>query len=134
MSLLVQTSIVNRGKLVLFSILGGVFIGFINGFLGAGGGMLLVPFLTCVLKIEPRRAHATAIFIILPICLTSSVFYLVRGIFDFSCFLPSAIGTIIGGIIGSVLLCKLKNKVISGIFSFLLIGAGLYMGIGGLVS
>ena len=109
-------------------------MGFINGFLGAGGGMLLVPFLTLFLKMEPRRAHATAIFIILPICITSAVFYLVHGIFDFGVFLPATIGTIIGGLVGSVLLCKLKNNVISAIFSFLLVGAGLYMGIGGIIA
>ncbi len=122
-----------KWKIVLYSIVGGVLIGFINGFLGAGGGMLLVPFLTFFLKIEARRAHATAIFIILPICITSAIFYLIRGIFDFSIFLPGAIGTIIGGLVGTILLCKLKNNVITAIFSFLLVGAGLYMGIGGIL-
>ena len=124
----------NKTKNVILSVIGGACIGLINGFLGAGGGMLLVPFLTFFLKMEAKRAHATAIFIILPICITSAIFYLVRGIFDFSVFLPGTIGTMIGGLIGSVLLCKLKNKVITIIFSVLLVGAGLYMGIGGIIS
>lgn len=123
-----------KGKMIAISIIGGVFIGFINGFLGAGGGMLLVPLLTNFLKLEAKRAHATAIFIILPVCVVSAIFYIIKGFFDISVFLPGAVGTIIGGVIGSLLLCKLKNNVITIIFSFLLVGAGLYMGIGGIVS
>lgn len=121
----------NKTKTVIMSLIGGAFIGFINGFLGAGGGMLLVPFLRFFLKEEEKKSHATAIFIILPICIISAMFYIIRGIFDFNVFLPATIGTLVGGLVGTLLLCKLSNKIISIIFNFLLIGAGVYMVIGG---
>ena len=59
----------------LFYTLGGIAIGFVNGLLGAGGGMLAVPFLKkCGLS--QRQAHQNAIAIILPITAVSVGIYL----------------------------------------------------------
>ena len=66
---------------VLLMILLGAAIGFINGFLGAGGGMLLVPLIIPLLKMDTKVAHATAILIILPICLVSGIIYSIKGSF-----------------------------------------------------
>lgn len=49
--------------------------GLANGFFGGGGGMLLVPLLTRWCGLEQRRAFATSIAIILPLCALSSVIY-----------------------------------------------------------
>ena len=38
----------------------GAVTGFINGFFGGGGGMIVVPVMTILLKIEQKVAHATA--------------------------------------------------------------------------
>jgi len=117
----------NRTLKVICLILLGLGVGFINGFLGAGGGMLLVPFIILILKMKTKVAHATAILIILPICLISGVFYLIKGAFDFEVFLPCLLGTIIGGVLGTFILSKLKNDVITGIFSLVMIIAGVIM-------
>lgn len=112
---------------VILLIFLGIAVGFINGFLGAGGGMLLVPLIILILKMDTKVAHATAILIILPVCIASGVLYIVKGAFDFKIFLPCLIGTIIGGIIGSKILSKLKNNIITGIFSVVMIAAGVIM-------
>lgn len=112
---------------VLLSILLGVFVGFVNGFLGAGGGMLLVPLIIPLLKIEPKVAHATAILIILPICVVSGIVFAFKGAFDFDVFLPCLIGTIVGGVLGTFILKKLKNNIITAIFSVVMIVAGVVM-------
>jgi len=114
-------------KTVLISIAAGLFVGFVNGFLGAGGGMLLVPILTLLLKMESKVAHSTAVFVIAPICLISGVTYIIKGVVDWSILLPVAIGTIIGGIAGTFLLKKLKNDVINIIFWCVMIGSGVWM-------
>ena len=62
--------------------------GLANGFFGGGGGMLLVPLLTRWCGLEQRRAFATSIAIILPLCALSSVIYWVRGGLDFGLALP----------------------------------------------
>lgn len=105
----------------------GIFIGAINGLFGAGGGMLLVPVLTSVLGLEQKRAHATAIAIILPLCVVSSITYALRASFDWSIILPTIIGVTIGGVLGAKLLKKMSNGALTFIFYSLMLFAGLKM-------
>ena len=114
-------------KTILISIGAGLMVGFVNGFLGAGGGMLLVPILTLLLGLNSRVAHSTAVFVIAPICLVSGITYVIKGVIDWSILLPVAIGTIVGGIAGTFLLKKLKNDVINIIFWCVMIGSGIWM-------
>ena len=113
-------------KIVLLVCLG-LFVGFVNGFLGAGGGMLLVPAIIPILNLKPKVAHATAILIILPICIVSGIIYAVKGSLDFGIFWPSLIGTVVGGVLGTFILAKLKNDIITAIFSVVMITAGVFM-------
>ena len=105
----------------------GLLVGFVNGFLGAGGGMLLVPCIIPILKMETKVAHATAILIILPISLVSGVIYALKGAFNFDIFLPCLIGTVVGGVLGTFILSKLKSDIITAIFSVVMIVAGVIM-------
>ena len=114
-------------KQVFGAICAGTVVGFVNGFLGAGGGMLVVPLLRLIFKQKPKIAHATAVLIILPICVVSSVVYLLSGELNLSVLWPVSIGTFIGGLAGTFLLSKLKNKVITILFSFIMIGAGVFI-------
>ena len=117
----------NKAWKVILSIVIGALIGFINGFLGAGGGVLLVPFLTYVLKEETKVAHATAVLIMLPISVISAVIYIVKGEFNFAVTLPVFIGSVVGGTVGALLLKKLNSWIITLIFSLVLIASGIYM-------
>ena len=58
-----------------YAVLGGLAVGFANGFFGAGGGMLAVPVLTFIMGLEEKKAHATALLIILPLSIISSIIY-----------------------------------------------------------
>ena len=117
----------NKVKLILISIGAGLAVGFINGFMGAGGGMILVPILTLLLKMNNKVAHSTAVFVIAPICLVSGITYIVKGVVDWEILLPVAIGTLIGGVAGTFMLKKLKNDVINIIFWCVMIFAGVWM-------
>ena len=56
----------------LFLVVFGVAIGFVNGFLGSGGGTLAVTALLTVGGLDQKRAQATALLIILPISVVST--------------------------------------------------------------
>jgi len=114
----------NRQNLLL-KIVGGLFIGFCNGFFGGGGGMLAVPFMLYVLKEEEKVAHATAIFIILPLSIISGTIYLLNGELVFNKLLPVMLGVIIGGSFGAIFLNKIKGKTAAIIFTILMIVAGI---------
>ncbi|MDD4839622.1 MAG: sulfite exporter TauE/SafE family protein [Clostridia bacterium] len=120
-----EESAQQKRKRITFLILGGIFIGFVNGFFGAGGGMLAVPLLCFVAGLNEKQAHATAIAVILPLSIVSAIVYVRNGALDASIFSPVLLGTIIGGIAGAVLLSKLNNKVLVLIFYLVMVIAGI---------
>lgn len=109
----------------LYLILTGVVTGLANGFFGGGGGMIVVPLLTFLLKMKTKSAHATAIAIILPVSVISAIVYFIKGSFDFSTGLPSGAGVVLGGIAGAWLLGKLSSKWITRIFAVIMLAAGV---------
>ncbi len=121
-----STSLMVKEKFL--TVIFGTIIGFINGIFGGGGGMVVVPVLHYLLKKPLKVSHATAILIILPISLASAIVYLINGYFNFSTFLPTGIGVIIGGILGAVLLSKFKNDWLAYLFSGVMLIAGIYAG------
>lgn len=107
-----------RNLLAVTSI--GIFSGFLNGLLGAGGGMIIVPMLTKFIGIDRKTAHANAVFIIFVLCIVSSMLYLNSHIFSYYEVLPYLPLGIVGSILGSYLLPKIDKKVLRimfGIFS-----------------
>ena len=110
----------------LFAVLCGVGAGVVNGLFGGGGGMIVVPMLTGLLKYPTKSAHATAILIILPLSIVSGLFYVAFGV-QVKVLLPVLTGVIVGGIVGALLLNKISNKWITIIFAFLMAAAGVKM-------
>ena len=108
-------------------ILAGLAIGVVTGLFGAGGGMLTVPALTFIAKFDEKHSHATAIAVILPLCLISSVVYALGATFENGVVLPTVIGVTIGGVIGALLLKKMSNGAISFLFYALMLFAGIKM-------
>lgn len=89
--------------------------------------MLAVPLMTYLLKEEEKKAHATAIFIILPLSIMSGFIYFNKIDLDLSKLIPVSVGVFFGGILGACLLKKLKNKFISILFAILMIISGVRM-------
>lgn len=72
-------SAVDPQKRVIQSIVCGVMIGFICGFIGAGGGMMMLLILTSVLGYELKTAVGTSVFIMAFTALTGSVSHFTIG-------------------------------------------------------
>ena len=108
-------------------ILFGSIAGFINGLFGGGGGMIIVPLFTFFFKMQSKKAHATAILIILPMSIVSGLLYASNKSLDLALTIPTAIGVTLGGVFGAIALNKLSNKWISVIFSIVMAIAGLKM-------
>ncbi len=105
----------------------GALIGVINGFFGGGGGMIVVPLLTKLFNMEQKKAQATALFVILPISLVSTIVYMCYHSVDFASGWPVILGIVGGGVIGATLLNKLNNKVVKGIFICMMALGGIGM-------
>ncbi|MCI8526609.1 MAG: sulfite exporter TauE/SafE family protein [Oscillospiraceae bacterium] len=70
---------VSRRRQIVQSLLSGVLVGFICGFIGAGGGMMMLLILTSVLHYELKTAVGTSVFIMSFTALTGAVSHFVLG-------------------------------------------------------
>ncbi len=113
-------------KKVIGLLVAGVFIGVINGFFGGGGGMICVPALL-FMGLSNKKAQATAILIMLPISIASAIVYYTNGFIEWEFVLYTAIGSVVGGVLGALLLKKLSNNVLKYIFALIVAGAGIRM-------
>ncbi len=102
----------------------GLFSGLINGLFSTGAGMLLVPLFIYILKLEDKISRGTAIFCILIMVITSSIFYYQNDYIDWHKSILLALGGIIGGILGAKILKKLDEKYLKVIFIVFLIYIG----------
>ena len=102
--------------------LGGGITGLLNGLFGSGGGMVAVPLLEHS-GLEPAKAHATSIAVILPLTALSAGSYRFSGAVDLSEALPYLLGGLPGCWVGSRLLGKLSSTALSRLFGVLILFA-----------
>lgn len=106
-------------------------IGFVSGMIcglfASGGGLILVPAFIYLLKMDDRKARGTAVFCILPMVITSSIFYYKENYINWKIGINCAIGGIIGGIIGAILLRRIKAKYVRIIFTIFLFYVSIKM-------
>ncbi len=104
----------------------GALSGIVNGFFGSGGGLILVPAFTYILKLEEKTAFATSVAVILPISILSVFLYGV----DFSSSLPYIIGGVAGGLIGGKIFKKVPTIWLHRIFGVFILYGGVKAVIG----
>ena len=107
------------------SFLAGAGAGRGDGCFGGGGGLALVPLLSRWCGLEQRKAFATSVAIILPLCALSSIIYFFRGGLDFTVALPYLAGGLIGGFVGGKIFQKLNVVWLRRLFALLLLYGGV---------
>lgn len=115
----------DKNKLKLISI--GLVTGLINGLFGSGGGTIVVPALVFLLGIDDYKAHATAISIILPLSIVSTIIYFTNSSIPFKVVLPVTIGGVVGSYIGAKTLNKIPINVLRKIFGGVIIYTAIRM-------
>mgnify|MGYP006181856909 FL=1 len=110
----------------------GVFAGVLSGFVGVGGGVIIVPALVFFLGLSQHTAQGTSLFVLsMPVVLFAVINYWKSGNIEWKYGLVIAATFLIGAYVGSKLSLKLSPgmvKLIFGIFlayvSFRLILSG----------
>lgn len=103
----------------------GLVIGLVNGVLGGGGGIVAVSLLTNKLNYPQKKAHATSIFIMLPVSVLSALVYIFKGYFPLKNGSLITVGVLLGGLLGAYLLKVLKQNVVKYTFLALMIISGI---------
>ena len=106
-------------------LIAGALAGAANGFFGGGGGSVFVPLLTGYCKLDQRRAFATSVAVILPLCALSAGVYFFRGGLDLMAALPYLIGGAAGGWAGGKWFMGMNMLWLKRVFGLLLIYGGV---------
>jgi len=93
----------------------------INGLLGSGGGVVLVTAMTFLFNLHDHKAHATAISIILPLTIISSLIYIKSGNASLEITIIVTLGSMIGAYIGSKILNRIPINIIRRVFGSMMI-------------
>ncbi len=80
-----------------------------------------MPAMERFLQIEEKKAHATAIAIVFLFSIVSMMFYLSRGLFQLSLWIPVTIGGVIGGLVGAKLLGRISKRWLKIVFGTVIV-------------
>ena len=118
------------------SVLCGILIGFICGFIGAGGGMMMLMILTMVLGYELKTAVGTSVFIMTFTALTGAISHFVIDTNkpDLCVLIMCILFTFVFARIGAYIANKVSTKTLNRATGVILVILGVsVMGIGSLV-
>ncbi len=117
---------VSLKKRIIQSLLCGALVGFICGFVGAGGGMMMLLILTSVLGYELKTAVGTSVFIMTFTALTGAVSHFsISGQPDWLVFLLCVIFTLFWARIAAVFANKASPKTLNRATGIVLVVLGI---------
>lgn len=117
---------VAAGKRALQSVICGIVIGFICGFIGAGGGMMMLLILTSVLGYELKTAVGTSVFIMAFTAFTGAAsHFAIGGMPDITVFVLCVIFTLVWARIAAVIANKAAPKTLNRMTGVILVILGI---------
>ncbi len=113
---------------IIQSILCGIMIGFICGFVGAGGGMMLLLILTSVLGYELKTAVGTSVFIMTFTALTGAMsHFAIGGMPVFKILILCMLLTFVGAQVSAKFANKSSEEVLNRVLGIVLCAIGALM-------
>lgn len=114
-----MNSMTTSTVLILLSI--GLMAGILSGFVGIGGGVVIVPALVFTLGLSQHEAQGTSLFVLMmPVVLLAVINYWKAGNVNWKFGLIIAGAFVIGGFIGSKLSLKLSPGIVKLVFGILM--------------
>jgi uncharacterized membrane protein YfcA len=99
----------------------GLFAGIVSGFVGVGGGVVIVPALVFFLGLTQHQAQGTSLFIlVMPVGILAVMNYSKTANINWSYGLIIALAFILGGYFGSKLSLKMSPSLVKLIFGLIM--------------
>ena len=109
----------------------GLMAGVASGFLGIGGGAILIPVLVCLFGLSQHQAQGTTLAIMIPpIGLLAAWKYYAEGNVKLNMAAFICIGFLVGGLIGAILVHKVPALILKKIFGVFLLLISINMILG----
>lgn len=113
---------------ILLLVLIGLVAGGLGGMIGLGGGIILIPALILIMKLDQQTAQGTSIAIMLPpIGLFAVYNYYKAGYVNIKYAMIIASAFMVGGYFGSMLALKLSPDLMRKVFSVVLVVIAIKM-------
>lgn len=113
---------------VLLLVIIGLVAGGLGGMVGLGGGIILIPALILIMKLDQQTAQGTSIAVMLPpIGLFAAYNYYKAGYVNTKYALIIAAAFMVGGYFGSLLALRLSPDVMRKVFSVILAAIAVKM-------
>lgn len=104
----------------------GLTAGLASGFFGIGGGIVLIPLLTIILKLSQHQAQGTTLAIlVLPVVLPAVIQYWRAGNIDWRLAAWVALGFVVGALASSTLVQQMPDIILKRAFGVLLLAVGV---------
>ncbi len=117
---------ISAKKRAVQSVVCGVLIGFICGFVGAGGGMMMLLILTSVLGYELKTAVGTSVFIMAFTALTGAAsHFAIGGVPDLIVWISCVVFTLLWARIAAVFANKAEPKILNRVTGIVLVILGV---------
>ncbi|MBL7081907.1 MAG: sulfite exporter TauE/SafE family protein [Candidatus Omnitrophica bacterium] len=116
---------------ILLYITLGLITGICSGFLGIGGGIIVIPVLVYFFGLTQHQAQGTTLALMIPpIGLLAALKYYYEGNVNIQIAIFVCLGFFIGGLLGAFLVTPVPEPVLRKVFGLFLIGVALKMIIG----
>ncbi len=107
---------------VLLLVLIGLFAGMMSGFVGIGGGVVMVPALVYIMGLSQHEAQGTSLILMLPpIGILAVMNYYKAGQLNIWFGIVIAMAFVIGGYYGSKIALKLSPSIVKLVFGILML-------------
>ena len=105
----------------------GALVGFLSGYLGLGGGFLVVPLLQVLFGFTTKQATGTSLVAVACFAVPSFVTHAILGNIRWAIGLLLIAGSLVGTRIGAVLIKRLDDRLLTLLFGIFLVCVGLFM-------
>jgi uncharacterized membrane protein YfcA len=110
-------------------VVSGAVVGFLTGFLGVGGGFLVVPALVLVLRMPMTQAVGTSLLIIVGNSVASLGSRFGALHLDWGIIAPFALAAIVGTVVGKQIADRLSGALLTRSFAVMLVAVGLFVAV-----
>lgn len=108
----------------------GLIAGVVSSMLGVGGGIILVPILILLMKLDPHQAIGTSLAIIIPTVLVGAYTHHRLGNVNVQLAIIIAVGAVVGAVLGAHVSEALPSLYLKKIFGIVLFIIAIKMMIG----